>query len=290
MTILPNFFIVGAGKAGTTSLYHYLKQHPDVFLPAVKEPHYYSFRGVRPHGPWKDVEYIKDKSIYEALFDTWDGHKAIGEVSASYLYYPEAATGIKKDIPGAKIIIILRSPIERAFSNYRHLIRIGLERNRNFGEVIRDDSASAFDYLTQGFYHAQVARYLSTFGRDNVMVVLYSELVDSAGNLMQDFCHYLEIDSTFHFITDTRHNRDSGYPRLPRFHLLIKKLNISKLLNRTLKRKVKAFFTPIYYHEMQLKQEDFHYLLNLYSADIDKLAQLLNRDLGHWKIYRGAKQ
>lgn len=281
---------MGAGKSGTTSLYHYLKQHPDVFLAAVKEPHYYCFAGIEPHGPWKDVEYIKNKSTYEALFDTWDGQKAIGEASASYLYYPEAAAKIKQEIPSAKIIIILRSPIERAFSNYRHLIRIGLERNRNFGEVIRGGSASPWDYLTQGLYHDQVVCYLSTFGRDNVMVVLFSELVDSSGNLMQELCQYLEIDSAFHFITGTRHNRDTGRPRFPRFHLLLKKLKVSNLIGRTLKVKIKAFFAPLYYQEMQLEQEDFHYLLNLYSADIDKLAQLLNRDLKHWKIFRGAKQ
>ena len=261
-----------------------------MFLLAVKEPHYYCFAGIEPYGPWKDVEYIKDKSTYEALFDTWDGQKAIGEVSASYLYYPEAAAEIKEDIPGAKIIIILRSPIERAFSNYRHLIRIGFEKNRNFGEVIRDDSGSAYDYLTQGFYHDQVARYLSTFGRDNVMVVLYSELVDSAGNLMQDFCQHSEIDSAFHFITDTRYNLDTGQPRLPRFNQLLKKLNVSNLVGSTLKVKAKAFLAPIFYHDIQILPEDFRYLLNLYREDIDKLTRLLKRDFKHWEIYKGAKQ
>src|SRR5689334_14600377 len=103
---LPNFFIVGAPKAGTTSLYHYLKQHPEVYMSPVKEPNYFSYEETV-----KQNLYHKEKGVgtfeeYSKLFASANGrHKAIGEASVSYLFYASVPEKIKKAVPHAKIVI-----------------------------------------------------------------------------------------------------------------------------------------------------------------------------------------
>ena len=111
---LPNFFIVGAAKSGTTSLAEYLKQHPEIFMSEFKEPHYFLPEGAMAsnyYGTWDN---------YMSLFKDVRNEKAIGEASTGYLYYPESARMIINRIPDAKIIISLRNPVEMAFSLYQH--------------------------------------------------------------------------------------------------------------------------------------------------------------------------
>ena len=137
----PNFFIVGAAKAGTTALYYYLKRHPDVFMCPIKEPHYFSSDiryenfstfHKRVHSKLKIRDYLQNSQLYEvhidwvtgwmdylALFRESNGEKAIGEASTGYLYSESAAANIAEKCPKAKIIIVLRDPIERAFSHYK---------------------------------------------------------------------------------------------------------------------------------------------------------------------------
>src|SRR6267142_5190973 len=111
----PNFFIVGAPKAGTTSLYHYLRQAPGVFLPICKEPHYFSLSEPTP-GSCLLFRPITRKSKYLALFRGSEHHKARGDASPSYLVTESAAIRIRAEVADAKIIIMLRDPIQRAFS------------------------------------------------------------------------------------------------------------------------------------------------------------------------------
>ena len=110
--IWPNFLIVGAQKSGTTSLFHYLRRHPKIFLSPIKEPAYFSkYRG---SVPFKNKKPTKEQ--YLELFQNVKDESAIGEVSTPYLFDQDSATNIYKTIPNAKIIIILRDPTERAYS------------------------------------------------------------------------------------------------------------------------------------------------------------------------------
>lgn len=129
MNVLPNFLIVGASKSGTSSIYHYLKQHPDIFFSnKQKEGRYFS----KMEGDFQDpgdskidATITKNLEQYQLLFDAYKNEKAIGDISPEYLYfYEKAIPQIKKDLGDiAKIIIILRSPVERAFSGFTHLKR-----------------------------------------------------------------------------------------------------------------------------------------------------------------------
>ena len=130
--MLPNFLVVGASKAGTTSVYEYLRQHPEIYMSRVKEPHYFSFLGGMPDFQGVNDDRFKaavvtDEQQYRGLFDAVGGEAAVGEASVSYLYYPAAAENIHATIPECRIIILLRDPVERALSQYRQNVTNGRE-------------------------------------------------------------------------------------------------------------------------------------------------------------------
>ncbi len=141
---LPNFLVIGATKSGTTSLYTYLKQHPEVYMP-MKEPNFFALEGREPpffRGPegWKEPSQkrITDLEGYRTLFAGASGEKAMGEVSPLYLYAPQAAYRIRRYVPEAKLVAILRNPVERAYSAYMHLVREDREP-LGFAEALKEE-------------------------------------------------------------------------------------------------------------------------------------------------------
>ncbi|HZA66279.1 MAG TPA: hypothetical protein VE592_04975, partial [Geminicoccaceae bacterium] len=125
---LPNFVVAGAAKCGTTSLFHYLKQHPDVFLPAQKELHYFAYdhlsRNSGGPGGARSLDFAcATREAYEAHYRAAGSQVAIGEVSPSYFYFDEVSERIETELCAPKIVIILRDPIEKAYSQYMHLVR-----------------------------------------------------------------------------------------------------------------------------------------------------------------------
>src|SRR6266849_533449 len=135
--IWPNFFLVGAAKAGTTSAYAYLSQHPQVFFPRIKEPHF--FTRVRPSGEQRFfVEAITDRTAYLRLFRGARGFGVVGDASPSYLWHPHVAHRIRARVPDAKIAIILRDPVERAHSHYLMDYREGVQDLSFYEALVRD--------------------------------------------------------------------------------------------------------------------------------------------------------
>ncbi len=121
---MPNFLIVGAMKCGTTALYYYLEQHPQIFMSPVKEPNFFCFEGREGLDSGNS---ITDIAAYRGLFRGVSSERAIGEASHCYLYEPRAVERIKHYTPDARLIAILRSPIERAYSHFLHAVRNGTE-------------------------------------------------------------------------------------------------------------------------------------------------------------------
>jgi len=200
---LPNFFIVGAAKAGTTSFFEYLAQHPQVYVPFCKEPHYFS-RAPHPAIAKNDAE-------YEKLFAESAGSKAVGEASVTYLADPEAAGRIHRLIPGARIIVFLRHPVKRAYSAWWQMYNLGYE-NLPFEDALdkeqeRFDSASFrgtcpvhytfYLYFRNGCYAPAVQRYVDLFGRDMVKVYIFEQAVSRLEETCRDLFSFLDIDSRF---------------------------------------------------------------------------------------------
>jgi hypothetical protein len=196
----PNFFIVGAPKAGTTSLYAYLAQHPQVFMPAVKEPQF--FAQIRPTAEFEHlVEAIGDRRRYLRLYRNARGYGAIGDASPSYLWHPEVPGRIKRVVPEARIIIALRDPIERAHSHYLADFREGAE-SLPFREALCHDLARSSKglgvshmYVELGQYALQVRRYLEVFGPERVHLLLFDDLRTSTQNALGGICRFLGLDA-----------------------------------------------------------------------------------------------
>lgn len=293
----PNFLIVGAAKAGTTYLYSILKQHPEIYLPDIKECRYYSNIGEKNIIPYtsKPVVSIENKEVYYSLFDNVDQQKAIGEISPDYLYYyKESIKNIKNELgTDVKIIIILRNPVERAYSAYYHLVRLYDIKN-TFLEVLSSEKEWVKTNIWwgcfvahPGYYYDAVNEYLKYFA--NTKVLLFEDLVGNQDETLESILSFLEVDSEFNFEKPTFLNK-TGRPK----SIITKKIiNISsrfinklgsfipqerllKLLSYIEKQKERNLYKP------DLERDEKNMLINLYNNDIKDLAQLINRDLSTW--------
>lgn len=198
MSNWPNFFIVGAPKTGTTSLYEYLKNIPDVFLPKNKEPHFFSPK----ISELINYPNIKTREEYLKLFSNVKNQKAIGEASVHYLQDFEAPYNIQKTIPNAKIIIMLRDPIERSFSHYLMSIRFGETTDslhKILIEILEDKKIpkSRFYYILidASQYYSQVKRYYDYFNQKQIKIIIFEEFVKDTTNQVKDVMNFLEIES-----------------------------------------------------------------------------------------------
>lgn len=218
----PNFIIVGAAKAGTTAIYHYLNQHPQVYLTPLKETNYFALAGQKLEfcGPG-DADYVNSLSItcrdaYRAQFDGVRDEIAVGEASPLYLYHPLAAQRIRDAVPDAKILIILRNPIDRAYSAFLHLVRDGRETHRDFEAALAQEPARIaagwehiWHYAAMGRYFEQVKRYFEGFPRQQVRVFLYRDLRTDPRAVLRDTLDFVGADSDFEFDMATRYNEAS---------------------------------------------------------------------------------
>ncbi len=176
MSRWPNFFIVGAPRAATSSLYVHLRGHPDIFMPAVKEPHFFAQveSGGEAETPRvRTYAQFRREEDYLRLFEAAGPERAVGEASTGYLYDDQAPRRIHERVPEAKIIISLRDPIERAYSQYsKNLVEI--ERGPFFEALIEDSArprkviGGARLYSEFGLYYEGVRRYLDTFAREDL--------------------------------------------------------------------------------------------------------------------------
>ena len=305
---LPSFLIIGAAKSGTTSLYDYLKQHPDVYMSHIKEPSYFiADEGENLHliGPNRqpiDSGRITNLATYQALFSEATREKARGEASPKYLYFPEAAQRIKSKLPDVTIIAILRHPVERAYSNFLHHIRDGREEYEDFAVALQEEPkrikegwGSEYHYRNRGFYYKQLLPYYAAFGSEAVHVFLYDDLRKDAVGVMRDIFRILGVDQGFVPDMKAQYNV-SGVPKNRSLHWVyhflkgsnrsvIKELG-KRVLPRHVRDKLKNDVTQSLYRKNfvkpQLLPEVRAELQHGYQEDILQLQDLIKRDLSHW--------
>ena len=194
MSRFPNLFIVGAPKSGTTSLYEYLKDHPQVFMSVVKEPNYFAPDLADPRD--RMLHYPRDEKAYLSLFADAGGALRSGEASVRYLYSTVAPGLIRAASPDALIVIMLRNPIEMAHSLYLHMVAAGIEDAGSFAEALQAEedrhrgvgipprmNPRLSTYSDRARYGAQLPRWLEAFGRDRVHTIVFEDFVlDPAGD------------------------------------------------------------------------------------------------------------
>jgi len=296
---LPNFLILGAAKAGTTSLYKYLEQHPDIYMSSFKEPGFFAFEGEQLNfqGPGTKTRINKwsvtDINTYQEMFAGVTTEKAIGEATPLYLYYPKACDRIKHYIPDAKLIVMLRDPVERAFSNYVWAVQPGAEPITNFTDAlaaeperINHNWGPRWHYKAQGFYYRQLKLYYENFTRQQIKIYLHEDFVANPVAVLQDIFKFLAIDNTFCPDMSKKHNT-SQIPRNKTWHKFINQPNLIKsiikpLLPVDLRQNIKKNAKNNNLYKPQLSPEVRQLLITEYQPDILQLQELIGRDLSKW--------
>jgi len=230
---LPDFFVVGAPKAGTTALHAALATHPKLFLSPVKEPKFFMCDG-RPVGgqagpgdAHSSQEWVWRRDRYEALFADAPPDTRRGESTPFYLYDRSAHLRLARLVPEARLIVIVRDPVDRAYSNWTHLRSDGLEPIADFVEAcaaeegrVRRGWAPFWHYRRLGLYGEQLGDLLRLFPREQVHVLRYRELVDQPNASLDAICRFLDVETgrahtvpaenVHPYVDDTRRNRALG--------------------------------------------------------------------------------
>lgn len=215
----PDFFVIGTARAGTTSLYHYLSQHPQVFLPRVKEPKYFCFANGLPRwaGPG-DKEAIStytfaDKKTYLSLFNLAASNQLSGDITPWYMYSKDAAESISTLVPESKLICILRDPVCRALSNFQINRRTGREPESSFAramslerERIKNNWGWTFHYARRGEYYAQLIPYRELFPREQLLIVSFDDLVSNTDITIHTILEFLGLSTSVKINTSERYH------------------------------------------------------------------------------------
>jgi hypothetical protein len=303
---LPDFFVAGAPKAGTTALHAALAQHPALFLSAVKEPKFFLTDGPPPaQGGPGDArtyrEHIWRREDYEALFSDAPAGALRGESTPFYLYSHGAQQRIRALIPDAKLIAVLRDPIERAHSNWAHLWSAGLDPVDDFVRACAEEDrrmaagwADFWHYLQLGMYGRQLQHLYTMFPREQVLVFRYRAMVADPVALLDQVCTFLGVAPGL--IGQVPRENVTAHPDPTGRHRAISRMLRTgsavtsrlaghpgaALLDR-LERSLQADARP----RQPLTWEQRQALIPRFEADIRLLESLTGEDFSDWLAPRG---
>jgi len=283
MDKMPNFFIVGAPKAGTTSLYEYLKVHPEIYMSTIKEPEYFSTATLKQDDL---LDIIRDKEKYLELFKKVKNQKIIGEASPFYLSDADAPKSIRSLMPNAKILISLRDPVERELSHF--LMFQGWRRTkRSFHDQLKielENHKTSTEYfaLKYGLYFDNVKRYVEIFGENQVKIIIFEEFIKKPEDIIQEILKFLNLNTKL-LNLDTKIHNPSQMLR----GSLSQRINENRSLSRLVKfmvsdsRRLSLKEKFLYKKQIKpkLEQEDRELLKKFYQEDVEKLQKFLGREL-----------
>ena len=310
---IPNFFIAGAPKAGTTSLYHYLAQHPDIFMSPVKEPTFFALE-MRPEN---FVPELQDRirsqetalraniagpdsgNATQGLVTRWEDYlrlfanagsaRAIGEGSVCYLWSRTAAREILAANPSAKFILILRHPAERAFSQYLHYLSDGHAAHSFSAHIqacLKADGRLGpfYPFLEFGLYAEQLERLLSQVPRSQVHVRLYEDTVRTPSIFLREVFDFLNVAADF--VPDTRRRYlEMEIPRALGATQVLQRTGAWQAFRKAIPVTWKPKIKKLIYRRrgsLAMNAEDRALLVSYYRNDVKRLEHLLERDLSGW--------
>jgi hypothetical protein len=297
--MMPDFFVVGAARASTTSLNRYLSQHPDIYIPPAKEMHFFAAEYFPCSGPgddWMNKLVVRDEAQYAQFFDKVAGEKAVGETSAFYLCLPGTAERIAQAVPNARIIMILREPVARTYSAYMHLVREGRE-TLSFEEGLQREAERKQQgyepmwwYKELSLYAAQVQRYLEVFGPERVKVLLYEEFYAHPEQGLREIFAFLGVKQDVPIDASLRYNPAGEVKSRRLYTALINFIRYPNPLQKSLKsmlplqlRRVLATkAVGMLVRPVPMDTQIDAQLKPYFKKDVAKLEEVLQRDLRCW--------
>ncbi len=295
----PNLFIVGAQKSGTSALSAWLSEHPQVFMSFPKEPGYLCFSekgycyndGYGKRAPASRYV-VTDKSAYEHLFAAAKTqHTVLGEASTWYFAMPGMPEQIASYSQDAKIVLILRNPVDRAYSAWCHARRDKLEPCEDFVSALAlEESRGEIEFLLRyhrmGMYSSALAHYRAVFDERHLLVLFYDDLQSDPDDVWNRLCKFLKVDALPRPLRQRSFNK-SGEPRSQLIQSLLKSYRFKSFFRAVLPLRLSSWvkgqidranlrqFPPI---QESVATE----LKAYYRADIEALMQITGRDLSHW--------
>jgi sulfotransferase family protein len=293
---LPTFLIIGSMKCGTSSLHHYLGEHPEIQkLPAMKETNFFSGppEGI-PYPPGsKRIERLED---YEKLFDS--AFEVRGEASPCYALYPRrkgVPERIKDVVPDAKLIYLVRDPIDRAVSQYHFGVAVEAER-RSLRDALTDFSDPNSLYTCPGFYAAQLEMYLKHFSHENILIIDQADLLANRQATLSEIFAFLSVDDSFvspRFDEEANTGKElNTYSYFVILHrrvqgsLLLQRLLLQRLSPR-LRRSIRKSIQRLFSQPLAPPELDDHTrsrLQELYAEDAGRLRTLTGKSFTSWSV------
>lgn len=283
-----DFFIVGAPKAGTTSLYHYLNEHSEIEMSSQKEPDFFSDQSLQKQKLYYDKNRIDTLEKYNSLFEREDVILR-GDSSVSYLFYEDVPHKIITYNPDAKIIIMLRNPIDRAFSHYLMDYSLGLI-SESFETIIQKQSkhknANLFyqQYIQVSEYSKQIKRYLEVFSKDNIHFIDYEDFKNDTSDVVNSVFLFLGVNDDFQPYLKKKYNTytapKNSLIRYVYSFVAFRKM-VANILSKNLTKTIRnLFFTSD--KKPQLSELTRNFLKKHFESDVRELSELLNKDFTKW--------
>lgn len=298
MATAPDFIVIGAARAGTTALYSYLRQHPQIFMPDIKEPNFFAFEGetLDCRGPGADFinNSFTELDEYQALFSGSQPGEICGEASPLYLFSPKAPARIKHHVPGAKLIVILRNPVEQAFSHYLYATKQAIETEVDFNKalMLEDERMAAgwqplFAYSKFPRYGEQLARFFDTFPRGQILIRTYEDFQQNPTDLMRDIFDFVGANPEFEPDMSKKMNA-GGVPKNRTLQDFLMKPNpitraIGKVVPQDIRLSIRDRIAAMNVtNEVAMPVKARVTLADRLRSDIDLLSKLTGRDYSHW--------
>lgn len=292
----PDFLIVGVARCGTTSLYNYLKQHPEIRLPSKKEPKYFSsidinFPLMGPGDKSVESEIIKDKNKYYELFQNIQDDFITGEASSDYFYYHnKSIKRIKEELGDIKIIILLRNPVERTISAYNNCLRDSRE-SLSLNEAISIENqriSSNYDwmwaYKSGSLYYEGVSNFLSQFSKVHIMI--FENFIEKPNFEMNKVLEFLELKNDFNFDYTAIYSK-SGKPKNTLIKIISSRSGfffiIRKIFIKIFPRNFLEILASRFFKKVSFNTKTKSDLYSFFKSDIDNLEKLTKINLSKWK-------
>lgn len=298
MQRLPDFLLIGAARAGTTAIYSYLRQCPEIFMPRVKEPNFFAFEDEALACAGPGADYINNSvtslAAYRDLFAAAPANAITGEASPLYLYAPKAAGRVRHHIPDARLVVVLRNPVEQAFSHFLYATKQRIEPLTDFTAALHSEPdrlaqnwQPLFGYSSFPRYADQMARYLALFPRDQILIRLYEDFQTDPNTLMQDILRHIGVSSGFRPDMAQKPNA-GGVPKNRVFQDFLMKSNpITRAIGLVVPHEVRLrlrdrLASLNLKREADMPPEARALLLDRLGEQIRALEPMVGRDLSGW--------